>query len=74
MKGGVKQGISNAIKLCGDLTWVNHHIHLINIIMKKLKMMKLKNLLLTLLANYGIFAKKLLSGENDQIILDEIFL
>ena len=24
--------------------------------------------------NYGIFVKELLSGENDQIILDEIFL
>ena len=22
MKGGVKQGISNAIKLCGNLTWI----------------------------------------------------
>ena len=22
MKGGVKQGIANAIKLCGNLTWV----------------------------------------------------
>ena len=22
MKGGVKQGIDNAVKLCGDLTWV----------------------------------------------------
>ena len=34
----------------------------------------LKKSIHDLLMNYGISAKKLLSGENDQIILDEIFL
>ena len=29
---------------------------------------------MSLLMNYGILQKELLSGENDQIILDEFFL
>ena len=41
MKSGVKQGIANAVKLCGNLTWLRSSNSLIFIILKKLKMIKL---------------------------------
>ena len=41
MKGGVKQGISNAVELCGNLTWIRSSNSLINIIVKKLKIIKI---------------------------------
>jgi len=76
MKGGVKQGIANAIKLCGNLTWIRsshsfdqHHSEEIE------SNNNLKNSILESTHELWKFCKKeLLSGENDQIILDEIFL
>ena len=76
MKGGVKQGITNAVKLCGNLTWVRsahsfdqYHVEEIE------KDQTLKKSIHESICKLWNFCKKeLLSGENDQIILDEIFL
>ena len=76
MKGGVKQGIKNAIKLCGNLTWIRssnsfdqyNSEELINNKHLKETIKKAIN------ESWNFCKKELLSGENDQIILDEIFL
>ena len=76
MKGGVKQGINNAVKLCGNLTWVrsSHSFDqydsetILN--NKNLK----KSIHESTLELWNFCKKELQSGENDQIILDEIFL
>jgi len=76
MKGGVKQGISNAVKLCGNLTWVRsshafdqyHSEEIEND--ENLK----KSIHESTYELWNFCKKQLLSGENDQIILDEIFL
>ena len=76
MKGGVKQGIENAVKLCGNLTWIrssnsfdqNHSTEIEN--NKNLK----KSIHESTLELWNFCKKELLSGQNDQIILDEIFL
>jgi cob(I)alamin adenosyltransferase len=76
MKSGVKQGIVNPVKLCGNLTWVrsSNSFDLYNseeIENNK----KLKNSIHETTCELWNFCKKeLLSGNNDQIILDEIFL
>ncbi len=76
MKGGVKQGIANAVKLCGNLTWVraSNSFDLYNseeIENNK----KLKQSIHESTHELWDFCKKeLLSGKNDQVILDEIFL
>ena len=76
MKGGVKQGISNALKLCGNLTWVRSsnsfdHYHSEEIANNtNLK----KSIHESTYELWNFCKKELLSGENDQIILDEIFL
>ena len=76
MKGGVNQGIANAVKLCGNLTWVRsshtfdqyHSEEIEN--NKNLK----KSIFESTLELWNFCKEELLSGENDQIILDEIFL
>ena len=76
MKGGVKQGISNKVKLCGNLTWLRsehsfdqyHHEEIEN--NPNLK----KSIHESTYELWNFCKKELLSGENDQIILDEIFL
>ena len=76
MKGGVKQGIANAVKLCGNLTWLRsshsfdqyHSEEIEN--NQNLK----KSIRESTLELWKFCKKELLSGENDQIILDEIFL
>ena len=76
LKGGVKQGIANKIKLCGNLTWVRsaqsfdqYHSDEIE------NNQNLKESIHASTYDLWNFCKKeLLSGENDQIILDEIFL
>ena len=76
MKGGVKQGIANAVKLCGNLTWVRSshsfdHYHSEEIENNK----NLKESIHESTYELWDFCKKeLISGENDQIILDEISL
>ncbi len=76
MKGGVKQGVANQLKLCGNLTWVRsshsydqyHSEEIEN--NKNLK----KSIHASTYELWNLCKKELLSGENDQIILDEIFL
>ena len=76
MKGGVKQGISNALRFCDNLTWVRasnsfdqydseeivNNKNLINSINQSINEV------------WDFCKKELLSGEYDQVILDEIFL
>ena len=76
MKGGVKQGIANAVKLCGNLTWVrpSNSFDLYN----SEEIENNKNLKTSIHEStyelWDFCKKELLSGKNDQIILDEIFL
>ena len=76
MKGGVKQGVTNAVKLCGNLTWVrsSHSFDQYN----SEEIENNKNLKESIhestLEMWNFSKQELLSGENDQIILDEIFL
>ena len=76
MKGGVKQGIANAIKLCGNLTWVRSSNSLDQYNSEEIENDEnLKQSIFESTKELWNFCKKeLLSGENDQIILDEIFL
>ena len=76
MKGGVKQGIANAVKLCGNLTWVRSSNSLDQYNSEEINNNEnLKQSIFESTNELWNFCKKeLLSGENDQIILDEIFL
>ena len=76
MKGGVKQGIANAIKLCGNLTWVRSSNSVDQYNSEEIENNEnLKQSIFESTNELRNFCKKeLLSGENDQIILDEIFL
>ena len=76
MKGGVKQGIANAIKLCGNLTWVRSSNSVDQYNSEEIENNEnLKQSIFESTNELWNFCKKeLLSGENDQIILDEIFL
>ena len=75
MKGGVKQGVSNPIRLCGNLLWIrpetspeqNNDPNTIN---SDSISMSNKNSIIEL---WEFCKKQLLSGEQDQVILDEIF-
>ena len=75
MKGGVKQGVSNPIRLCGNLLWIrpenspeqNNDPNTIN---SDSISMAIKNSIIEL---WEFCKKQLLSGEQDQVILDEIF-
>ena len=76
MKGGVKQGINNAVKLCGNLTWIRPSLSFDQYNSEEIE--KNKNLKKSIHASiyevWNFCKKELLSGNNDQIILDEIFL
>ena len=76
MKGGVKQGIENPVKLCGNLTWVRSSLSFHQHNSEEIENNKdLKNSIHESTSELWNFCKKeLQSGENDQIILDEIFL
>ena len=75
MKGGVKQGLSNPVRLCGNLLWIrpenppeqNNDPNTIN---SDSISMSIKNSIIEL---WEFCKKQLLSGEQDQVILDEIF-
>jgi len=76
MKGGVKQGIDHAVKLCGNLTWVRstHSYDQYNSeAIENDKTLK-KSIYESTNELWNFCKKELQSGENDQIILDEIFL
>ena len=76
MKSGVNQGIANPVKLCGNLTWVrsSNSFDLCN----SQEIENNKNLKMSIHEStcelWNFCKKELLSGNNDQIILDEIFL
>ena len=76
MKGGVKQGIANALKLCGNLTWVRSSNSLDQYNSEEIENNEnLKQSIFESTDELWSFCKKeLLSDQNDQIILDEIFL
>ena len=76
MKGGVKQGVDNAVKLCGNLTWVrsSHSFDQYNSeAIENNKNLK-KSIHESTTELWNFCKRELQSGENDQIILDEIFL
>ena len=76
MKGGVKQGVDHAVKLCGNLTWVrsSHSFDQYNSeALENDKDLK-KTIYESTLELWDFCKRELQSGENDQIILDEIFL
>jgi len=76
MKGGVKQGINNAVKLCGNLTWVrsSHSYDQYNSEETENNNNLKKSIHKSIHELWNFCKKELLSGKNDQIILDEIFL
>ena len=76
MKGGVKQGIANAVRLCGNLTWIRSSNSFDIFSSEEIENDKnLKKSIHESTHELWDFCKKeLLSGENDQVILDEIFL
>ena len=76
MKGGVQQGLANAVKLCGNLTWVRSSHTFDQYHSEEIKNNEdLKKSIHDSTSELWNFCKKeLISGENDQIILDEIFL
>ena len=75
MKGGVDQGVTNPVQLCGNLLWIrsshSYDQYVSENISKNDELSEsIKNAILDL---WRFCKKKLLSGEQDQIILDEIF-
>ena len=76
MKGGVNQGVANAVKLCGNLTWIRSSHSFDQYHSEEIQ--NNKNLKKTIYESttelWNYCKKELLSGESDQIILDEIFL
>ncbi len=76
MKGGVNQGIANSIKLCGNLTWIrssNSPDQYNSDEIENNENLK-QSIFVSTNELWNFCKKELLSGENDQIILDEIFL
>ena len=76
MKGGVRQGIANPIRLCGNLTWIRSSHSFDQYNPEEIEENKnLKKIIHESIYELWNFCKKeLLSGMYDQIILDEIFL
>ena len=76
MKGGVNQGIFNAQKLCGNLTWIRSSNSYDQYEPEDISNNKhlAKSINDSITEVWDFCKKELLSGEYDQIILDEIFL
>jgi len=76
MKGGVNQGVDNAVKLCGNLTWVrsSHSFDQYNSETIENDKNLRKSIHESTTELWDFCKRELQSGENDQIILDEIFL
>ena len=76
MKGGVRQGIDNPIRLCGNLTWIRSSHSFDQYDPEEIEGNKnLKKIIHESIYELWNFCKKeLLSGIHDQIILDEISL
>ena len=73
MKGGVKQGISNAQKLCGNLTWIRSSNSYDQYESENIDNKMSNSINNSIIELWNFCKKELLSGEYDQIILDEIF-
>ena len=76
MKGGVNQGITKAQNLCGNLTWIRSsktfdEYNSTDLIDNKKLVMSIHDSIINL---WHFCKKELVSGNYDQIILDEIFL
>ena len=76
MKGGVKQGIANPVKLCGNLTWIRSSNSFDQYNSEEIENNEnlKKSIHESTFELWNYCKKELKSGENDQIILDEIFL
>ena len=76
MKGGVKQGVANQLKLCGNLSWIRSSHSYDQYHSEEIKNNKtlIKSIHESTSELWNLCKKELLSGEKDQIILDEIFL
>ena len=76
MKGGVRQGIANPIRLCGNLTWIRSSNSYDQYEPEDISNNKhlAKSINDSITEVWDFCKKELLSGEYDQIILDEIFL
>jgi len=76
MKGGVKQGVDNPVTLCGNLTWIRSSHSFDQYDSESIEDNKnfKKSIHDSTLELWNFCKKELQSGENDQIILDEIFL
>ena len=74
MKGGVKQGIPNAQKLCGNLAWVRPANSYDQYEAEDLTTNISKSINNSIIELWEFCKKELMSGEYDQIILDEVFL
>ena len=76
MKGGVKQGITNAVKLCGNLTWIRSSNSFDQYNSEEIEnnVNLKKSIYESTLELWNFCKKELLSGDNDLIIIDEIFL
>ena len=76
MKGGVNQGVDNAVKLCGNLTWVRSSHSFDQYNSKDIENNKnlKKSIHESIFELWNFCKKKLQSGEYEQMILDEIFL
>ena len=74
MKGGVKQGILNAQKLCGNLTWVRSSNSYDHYESENIDNNVSNSINDSIIELWNFCKKELLSGEYDQIILDEVFL
>ena len=76
MKGGVKQGVANKVNLCGNLNWIRpsnsfDQYDSEDIVNNKNLTQTIHNSINEL---WNFCKEELLSGKNDQVILDEIFL
>ena len=74
MKGGVKQGISNAQELCGNLTWIRSSNSYDQYESENINNNISKSINNSIIELWDFCKKELLYGEYDQIILDEVFL
>ncbi len=76
MKGGVRQGIDNPIRLCGNLTWIRSSESFDKYNSEDIENDKnLKKIIHESIYELWDYCKKeLQSGAYDQVILDEIFL
>ena len=75
MKGGVKQGVFNPISLCDNLLWIRSSESYDQYDSKSLSSDdNIKNSIRNATIELWEFCKKqLISGEQDQVILDEVF-